>query len=114
MNSQAIEDFSGLLKNELSAIEAYTKVLSHMNKNGPVSVLEECLEPHQDRAKKLQAAISKLGGQPITDTGLGGKIAKLIIGGAEAISDEAMIDALGEDEGGWSSDYEWRLVSLQL
>ncbi len=112
MNSQAVDDLNGLLKDELAAIEAYGEVLSKVGKNVPVHVLTECLGSHKIRAEKLRTAIVALNGQPIVDIGLGGKIAKLVIDGAQAINDEAMVAALGEDEGGWSSDYEWRLVSM--
>jgi hypothetical protein len=112
MDSQAIEDLNFLLKDELAAIEAYQKILGKLGNNSEPNILEDCLKSHQDRAVKLKAAISKLGGEPIADTGLGGKISKLVIDGAGAISNEAMISALTEDEAGWSSDYEWRLLNM--
>jgi hypothetical protein len=112
MDSQAIEDLNFLLKDELHAVETYQKILGKLENKGQPNILENALQSHKDRATKLKAAISKLGGEPITDTGLGGKLSKLFIDGAGAINDKAMIAALSEDEAGWSSDYEWRLVSM--
>jgi len=112
MDPKAIEDFNFLLTDELIAVEAYKKVLAKIEAADKSNVLEKALKSHQDRANKLKSAIVKLGGAPLSDIGMGGKIAKLIIDGAGTISAEAMIAALTEDEGGWSSDYEWRLVSM--
>ncbi len=112
MDLQAIEDLNVLLKHELAAIEAYEKVVADLKDNRQSDILGAGLNSHQDRANKLKAAIVKLGGKPVTDIGLGGKLSELVLEGVGAISNEAMIAALAEDEGGWSSDYEWRLVSM--
>ena len=111
MDSKAIEDLNFLLKDELAAIETYQKVLGKLN-DGKYNILKEALSSHEERANKLKSAIVKLGGEPLAEIGIGGKIAKLVIEGAGAINPEAMLTALTEDEGGWSSDYEWRLVSM--
>jgi bacterioferritin (cytochrome b1) len=112
MDSKAIEDLNFLLKDELAAMEAYKKVLAKMDGDGKSIILKEVLQSHQDRANKLKSAIVKFGGEAVCDIGMGGKIAKLVIEGAGVISVEAMVAALTEDEGGWSSAYEWRLVSM--
>ncbi len=112
MDSQAIEDLNFLLKDELTAIEAYQKILTKLEGPDKVNILTEALKSHQDRASKLKSAVGKMGGEALSDIGVGGKIAKLIIDGAGAINPKAMLTALTEDEGGWSSDYEWRLVSM--
>lgn len=112
MTQQVVEDFNYLLKNELAAVEAYKQVLSKINKNGDNKILQDAFNSHKQRAEKLQNAIIQAGGQPISELGVGGKIAKLVIDGAGAISDETMIGALAEDEGNWTSGYEWLLVSM--
>jgi len=112
MDKQAVEDLNFLLKDELAAVTAYRQVLNKLNGDNRTAVLNESLKSHRERAAKLKNAIIKLGGDAVADTGLGGKIAKLVMEGAAAVNVEVMLAALTEDELSWSSDYEWRLVSM--
>lgn len=112
MNSQAIEDLNALLKNELSAVETYHQALAKFQDKQGIEVLRGCQQSHTERANKLRSIILKLDGQPVTDIGVGGQLGKLVMGGAKTIGDEAIILALQTDEGEWTANYEWRLVSM--
>jgi hypothetical protein len=112
MSTQAIEDLNALLKNELSAIETYNQALTKFQDKNGATVLQRCQQSHTERANKLRAAILNLNGDPSNDIGVGGKIGKLMMSGAQSIGDQAIIIALQTDEGEWSANYEWRLVSM--
>lgn len=111
-NAQAIEDLNGLLKNEQSAIETYKQALSKLKEKSVAGIISGCQQSHISRANKLRKAITELGGSPEEHIGLGGQFAKLVMAGAQAIGDKAIVMALEADEGEWSADYEWRLVSM--
>ena len=112
MNAQAIEDLNALLKNELSAIETYKQALSKFEDKRGAEILKRCQQSHVDRADKLRTAITRLEGKPAEDIGLGGKFGKLVMAGAQKMGDQAIVIALQADEGEWTADYEWRLVSM--
>ncbi len=112
MDEQVIADLNALLQIELAAVETYNQALhKYQDKNG-VTILRHCQLSHTKRADKLQAAITNLKGAPIKDIGLGGKLTKLIMDGADKIGDKAIILALQADEGEWTANYEWRVVSM--
>src|SRR5579871_1980238 len=112
MTTKAGEDLNALLKNELSAIETYNQALSKFQDKHGQEVLRGCQQSHIERANKLRTAISKLNEAPTEDIGLGGKFAKLVMAGADKMGDQAIVIALQADEGEWTADYEWRLVSM--
>lgn len=111
-NSQAIEDLNALLKNELSAIETYKQALTTLKEKSAADLISRCQQLHMSRAEKLKKAIVNLAGTPEEHLGLGGQFAKLVMAGAQAMGDSAIVVALEADEGEWSADYEWRLVSM--
>lgn len=114
MDTHAIEDLNSLLEDELSAVQAYEKVIAKLNRFADKDkTLAGALDSHRERAKKLRGVITEMGGNAISDLNLGGKLAKLVIDGIGQISPKAMVTALSEDEGGWTSDYEWRLVAMK-
>jgi bacterioferritin (cytochrome b1) len=112
MSTQAIDDLNALLKNELSAVETYNQALAKFQDKHGAEILRRCQQSHLERTNKLRSTIIRLNGTPTPDIGLGGKFAKLVMAGAEKMGDKAIAVALQADEGEWTADYEWRLVSM--
>ena len=112
MNSQAIEDLNALLQIELAANETYKQALSKFKDHHTVEILHRAQQSHLERANKLRSVVVNLKGTAIEDIGIGGKFAKLVIDGADKIGDKAIVIALQADEGEWTANYEWRLVSM--
>ncbi len=112
MTSQAIEDLNALLKNELAAIETYNQALTKFQNKHGIEILRRCQQSHLERSNKLRSTIVDLKGTPTADIGLGGKFGKLVMAGAEQMGDPAIVVALQADEGEWTANYEWRLVSM--
>lgn len=99
--SKSVDELNSVLRGELSAIETYNQVLEKFGREPQASTLRAFLEDHQATATDLKDHITKLGGQPSTDSGAWGEWAKAVTGTAKLFGDAIALTALkkGEEHG---------------
>jgi Domain of unknown function (DUF2383) len=71
------------------------------------------LESHQDRLMMLQDAIRELDGEPATDSGPWGTLAKTVERSSSALGEKAAVVALEEGEEHGLADYNDNLDDLE-
>lgn len=107
-----VDDLNALLRDELLAIETYEQALAGRSAFSGKTELSRCQQSHEKRAEALREQIELLGGTPFHTSGARGVVAKVIEGGAIAMSDDAAIRALEEWEDRGLKDYVARSEKL--
>ena len=101
-NDATVKELNDLLAGELSAIESYGQALDRVGGDFTARVdLEQCRAAHQDRARRLSDAVTRLGGKPTRSSGMWGAFTKVVQTGAQVLGHGTTIAALeeGEDHG---------------
>jgi hypothetical protein len=112
-----IEILNKLLKNELSATETYRQVLDKLQENielGDSEYLGPIYEAHKDVVSILQAQIRQLGGTPCEDSGAWGTWAEILLGGANLLGKNAILQTLQVGEKIGIEDYNQALLNTDL
>ena len=87
-----IGKLNGFLRGEMAAVETYKQALELPDIDARARVtLRQCLLSHERRVAMLDQEIRRLGGDPVTSSGVWGKFAKLVEKGAKAISTDAAV-----------------------
>lgn len=107
-----VEELNALLRDELVAIETYELALAGRSTFSGKTELSRCQRSHEKRAEILREQIQLVGGTPITTAGVRGIVARIIEGGAVAISETMAIRALEEWEDVGLKDYVERAEEL--
>ncbi|MES2466445.1 MAG: DUF2383 domain-containing protein [Verrucomicrobiota bacterium] len=109
-----IEVLGSLLRGELSAVETYSQAIHKFPGSSARSQLEEMRTEHLDSVEILRELISELGGDPPTDSGAWGTVAKTVEGVATVIGDSMAISALQQGEEHGIGEYEDALADNGL
>jgi hypothetical protein len=87
-----------ILRGELSAVEAYEKVIERNGSHVHFSTLAQIKSEHEFAINRLRQMITEKGEFPSEDSGVWGRFVKALIAGSALISDETMIKTLHEGE----------------
>lgn len=87
-----------ILRGEISAIEAYDKVLDRREVELSYSTLFQIRTEHNRTVGKLKKLIEEKGELPDDDSGVWGQFVKTLIAGTALISDEIILKTLIEGE----------------
>lgn len=98
---KSVDALNELLRGEISAVETYRQAIDKLGGSPTRGQLEGCRQSHEQRIAKLREQVTRLGGQPETESGAWGAFARLFEGGAKAFGERAAVAALeeGEDHG---------------
>lgn len=102
MNSDVIKELNTFLEGNFMAIHTYEKYISHLDDDKLKQVFQEIQQNHKRHAAMIAERIKKLGGQPVDDLGLMGRMVQLVQALKGPTKDPAHIlkDALvGEQRG---------------
>ncbi len=112
-HEQEIGKLNGFLRGEIAAVETYRKALEIAQLDALSRVtLTECLTSHERRVEMIASEIRRLGGVPVTGSGVWGAFARLVEQGATALGADAAVAALEEGEGIGSVDYQRMLYDV--
>lgn len=111
---EPVSQLNELLRGELSAVETYRQALEKVGTEPGAADLRANLANHKDAVSKLTTEITKLGGQPSTDSGAWGTWAKTVVGSAKVIGDEAALKALKEGEEHGIKEYREALENTKV
>jgi hypothetical protein len=103
---QATDRIGHILQDEMAAVETYNKACYTIQNQKTKAALLELNAVHENRVKLLQGVITECGGQLPTSSGLWGKFAKLLEGGAAVLGDKSMVATLEECEVKLLADYK--------
>ena len=103
---KTIDKLNSFLRGEISAVETYRQGLERLGPSPHTSVLQQCMQSHQQRVEVLRQEIRRRGGVPSESSGPWGAFAKLIEGGAKLFGEKAAIAALEEGEDHGRNDYK--------
>jgi demethoxyubiquinone hydroxylase (CLK1/Coq7/Cat5 family) len=103
---QATDRLCHILQDEMAAVETYSKASGSIKSETTKSTLLELNAVHENRVKLLQGAITVQGGQLPTSSGLWGKFATLLEGGAAVLGDKSIVATLEECEVKLLADYK--------
>ncbi len=109
-----IEVLDSLLRGELSAVETYSQAIHKFPASSAQAQLEEMRTEHLDSVEILRELISELGGDPSTDSGAWGSLAKTVEGVAAVFGDSLAISALKQGEEHGIGEYEDALADKGL
>lgn len=112
MNS--IDDFrlcdtdalNGLLRDEVAAVEAYTRALGHFDDPFLVADLQKIRDDHSRAVRELRDRVVQFGGEPASDAGCWGPVAPPPAGAAKAVGPAAVLAALRQGEECAAVEYE--------
>jgi len=98
-----------LLRNELSAVEAYQQALGkgedRLGHEREFEQLSAILNDHQRAAARLETLIRKVGGTPTQDSGAWGAWSKIVMGTAKLFGEKSALKALKEGEESGLKEY---------
>jgi len=86
------------LRMELGAMETYGLSLDRIRKPEPAKTLREIRDNHQMRGTLISTFLRTRGRVPVTKSGLGGRMTKLVQRGADLLGDKVALNALEEIE----------------
>lgn len=90
------EYFNKILRGEISAVEAYKKVIAKFG--GETSQLQTICDEHKKNIEALELFVQRNAATPYEDSGLWGKLVKTIVGAASFIGNATSVQALIEGE----------------
>lgn len=105
-NTADVETLNSFLRGELSAVETYRQALGHVSTDRLREPLQDCLTDHEQRVEAIRDRISKLGGKPAEGSGMWGAFAKIVQAGADALGEQAAVQALEQGEDHGLADYQ--------
>jgi uncharacterized protein (TIGR02284 family) len=100
--TQTVDLLNHLLRGELSAVETYEQALSKFEEYpAAAQELRRIRDEHRDTCQVLRDHVTKLGGNPSSDSGPWGGIVQTITGTAKLLGPDTTVVALmkGEDHG---------------
>jgi demethoxyubiquinone hydroxylase (CLK1/Coq7/Cat5 family) len=103
---QATDRLAHILQDEMAAVETYNKAIHSLKNEATKATLEEVKLLHENRVKQLQSLVTEHGGQLPKSSGLWGKFASLMEGGAAVIGDKSIVGTLEECEVKLLADYK--------
>jgi demethoxyubiquinone hydroxylase (CLK1/Coq7/Cat5 family) len=113
MANETVDVMNSFLRGEISAVETYRQALDKIDNPGATrSLLQQCLQSHQQRVDTLRTQVQRLGGSPAEGSGPWGAFAKLVEGGAKLFGEKAAIAALEEGEDHGRDDYRRDVAKL--
>ncbi|PWT98347.1 MAG: hypothetical protein C5B53_06835 [Candidatus Melainabacteria bacterium] len=98
MKSESIDRLNSLLRDEVSAIETYSKAETRARSKHIREVLVFCQMQHQRRAQRLTERITTLGGKPSYNGHPWGALVKLIASNVFSFDEKLAIAVLEEGE----------------
>jgi demethoxyubiquinone hydroxylase (CLK1/Coq7/Cat5 family) len=114
MANETVELMNSFLRGEISAVETYRQALDKIDNPGATrSLLQQCMQSHQQRVDTLRTQVRRLGGSPAEGSGPWGAFAKLVEGGAKLFGEKAAIAALEEGEDHGRDDYRRDVAKLE-
>jgi len=105
-SDKTVDKLNSFLRGEISAVETYRQAIERLGSSRHVSILQQCMQSHQQRVELLRQDIRRRGGVPSESSGPWGAFAKLIEGGATLFGEKAAIAALEEGEDHGRNDYK--------
>src|SRR4030095_9926265 len=98
---KTVDALNGFLRGEISAVETYRQAIAKLDNSPARAQLEDCRRSHELRVATLKEWVERIGGEPATESGAWGAVARLVEGGATAFGERAAVSALeeGEDHG---------------
>jgi demethoxyubiquinone hydroxylase (CLK1/Coq7/Cat5 family) len=113
MANETVDLMNSFLRGEISAVETYRQALDKIDNPGATrSLLQQCMQSHQQRVDTLRTQVQRLGGSPAQGSGPWGAFAKLVEGGAKLFGEKAAIAALEEGEDHGRDDYRRDVAKL--
>ncbi|PTX93712.1 hypothetical protein DB345_19180 [Spartobacteria bacterium LR76] len=102
-----IEVCNRLLRGEQSAVEAYTKAISTLEKEYAVpNTLVTVQKDHEEAVAALSENVRSMGGTPSTDAGAWGAFTNFVQGTANLMGDKSALASLRAGETAGKMDYE--------
>lgn len=111
-SDKTTDTLNSFLRGEMSAVETYRQALDKLGPSRHASVLQQCMQSHQQRVELVRQEIRRRGAVPSEGSGPWGAFAKLIEGGAKLFGEKAAIAALEEGEDHGRNDYKRDLNDL--
>ena len=109
MNDYQIHVLNSFLRDEISAVETHKIAVSKMNHSSALEVLATNQASHEARIAEIKKEVLKLGGEPVTTSGLWGAFAKVVEGAAAMFSDKQSLSVLEEGEERGVNEYQGHL-----
>lgn len=109
-STEAADMVNSLLKGEMSAIATYEQALDKIQDEESREQLKEIHQNHKEAAKYLRDKVSAMGMKPAETSGVWGNWAKIYMGGAKLIGEEATLGALKDGEKHGISEYREALA----
>jgi demethoxyubiquinone hydroxylase (CLK1/Coq7/Cat5 family) len=103
---QATDRLTHILQDEMAAVETYQKASHSLKNDATKASLLELSAVHETRVQTLQDTITKQGGELPKSSGLWGKFASLLEGGAAVLGDKSIVSTLEECEVKLLADYK--------
>lgn len=114
-NSQhCIDVCNGLLRGEISAIEAYSEVIHKFADAPEVSQLHHIRDEHIWAVGRLRTNVQDMGGQPDTDSGAWGAFAKALQSAANLFGENSALCTLERGEKQGRRDYGAALADEEV
>jgi len=107
------EVLNALLRNELSAVEAYTHAVGMFNDQLVIADLQKVRDDHSRAVRELRDQVVRAGGSPASEAGSWGTLAQTV-GAAKAVSPATVLAALRQGEEHSVSEYEATLESDEV
>jgi hypothetical protein len=95
---QAISEIAGILRGEISATEAYRKVIEKLATNPEVRRLEKFLHDHEDAVEYWTHQLNDEGFEPETSSGIWGRAVEAFVATAQILGNTVAVSALREGE----------------
>lgn len=106
-DSQAcIEVCNSLLRGEISAVETYKQTITKFEGDSAATSLRKICAEHEAAASLLRQNVSRMGGEPSTDSGAWGTFAKSVQGTAKMFGESSALKGLQEGEEHGRNEYE--------
>jgi len=103
---QATDRLAHILQDEMAAVETYNKAGHALKNEATKATLLELSTIHEGRVQTLKALVTAQGGTVPTSSGLWGKFASLLEGGAQVLGDKSIVATLEECEVKLLADYK--------
>lgn len=105
-NRHCIDVCNSLLRGELSAIEVYSQVIHKYPDEPETARLRHIRDEHIWAVGRLRGNIQEMGGEPDTDSGAWGNVAKSVQGAANLFGENSAICSLEKGEKHGRNEYE--------
>lgn len=108
MNNHTVNELNKFLEGNYMAIHAYENYIGRLEDPEAKQLLQQLQQGHKSHASKVAERIQNLGGVPVDDVGIGGKMIEIVKKLENPTSDTAAIfkDALAGEQRGIAKSKE--------